>query len=148
MNFTILSDDKRRIPLNMEQINAYASRWKPHTSFEIEIVRRTPKVSSAMRGYYFAEVVPKLGEYLGYDVDEILLLHRQLKITYFQHKATLLERLKLPPMTEDKHGIWRNVPSVFGNDSEIGIPEKVTFLDWVIRVAAKEGCYIENPKNQ
>ena len=46
----------------------------------------------------------------------------------------------------DKKGIYRNVPSVFSNESEIRVPQKKSFVDWVIRTAAKEGVYIEDPK--
>ena len=129
MNFTILSDDKRRLPLNMEQINAYASRWKPHTSFEVSIVKRQPKVSSPMRKYYFSAVLPPFAKELGYDPDEELLLHNQLKIVFF----------KCEP---DERGIYRKVPSVFSNESELTVPEKVPFVDWVCRKAAQYGVYI------
>ncbi len=143
MEAIILSDENRKLPLSMDSVNAYCSRWKPHTAFEVSIVRRTPRVSSPMRAYYFAEVIAKLGEELGYDIEEIELLHRQLKITYFKLKGPLLEKYKLPEMIEDKHHIWRNVPAVFGNDSEIPVLEKVKFLDWVIRIAGKEGVIIK-----
>jgi hypothetical protein len=71
-------------------------------------------------------------EHLGYDPDEEMLFHRQLKIVYFQIKP-------------DTKGIYRHVPHVFSNDSEIPVPKKKKFVDWVIRKAAQEGVYIEDP---
>ena len=68
----------------MAAINTYVSRWKPNTPFDFEVVRRVAKVSSPMRSYYFSSVVKPYGEHLGYDADEVLLLHKQLKIVYFQ----------------------------------------------------------------
>ena len=134
MKFKIKSGKNREIRLNMDAINTYASRWKPGTEFKIEIVRRQAKKSDPMRKYYFSSVAKPYGEHLGYDADEILLLHRQLKIVYFQ-------------VQPDAKGIYRNkdIPSVFGNDSALPIDEKVKFLDWVTRKAAKDGVYIQPP---
>ena len=132
MKFQLVSDDNRRITLNMDAINAYTSRWVPHTSFDLELTRRVAKKSDPMRHFYWAVVVRTYGEHLGYDADELELLHRQLKIVYF----------KVEP---DKKGVYRNVPSVFSNDSELPVPEKKKFLDWVVRVAARDDCYIPMP---
>ena len=61
-----------------------------------------------------------------------MLFHRQLKIVYFQ-------------IEPDKKGIYRKVPSVFGNESDIPVSKKKQFVDWVIRKASIEGCYIDDP---
>jgi len=124
---------KGKLNINWDHIETYASRWKEGTIFDVEIVRRQKMVSSPMRKYYFAAVLPPFMEQLGYDPDEEELFHRQLKIVFF----------KIEP---DAKGIYRNVPSVFGNDSEMPISEKTKFLEWVIRKAAQEGVYIENPE--
>jgi hypothetical protein len=135
MKFTLLSDDNRKLSFNMERINVYASRWKPHTPFEIEITKRQPRKSDPLRSYYFAVVLPAFMEHLGYEKDEELLFHRQLKIVYFNIKP-------------DTKGIYRNVPSVFSNDSDIPVPEKKKFIDWVVRKAAQEGVYIPDPNEE
>lgn len=132
MKFKLVSDKNRKVHLDMDKIQLYVSRWKPFTPFDFEIVRRVAKKSDPMRHYYFGVVVRTYAEHLGYDADEIELLHRQLKITYFQVKP-------------DSKGIYRNVPSVFSNESDIDVPEKKKFTDWVIRCAAKDGCYIPDP---
>lgn len=132
MRFKAISDINRKLNLNWSVINIYTSRWKPDTWFDIEIVRRQAKKSDPMRKYYFAAVLPPFMKYLGYDPDEELLFHRQLKIVYFRIK----------PDTKEIH---RNVPSVFGNESVLPVSEKNEFVDWVIRKAAQEGCYIPDP---
>ena len=86
-----------------------------------------------MRKYYFAEVLPTFAGGIGYDPDEYLLFHQQLKIVYFQ-------------IEPDKKGIYRKVPHVFANESDIPVPEKKKFVDWVIRKAAMEGVYIKDPQ--
>ena len=132
MKFKVTSDSQRKIKINWDHINLYALRWKPGTEFEVEITRKQKKVSDPMRKYYFAAVLPPFMSHLGYDPEDQELFHRQLKIVYFQ-------------IEPDKKGIYLDVPSVFGNDSDMPISEKTKFLDWVIRKAAQEGCYIENP---
>ena len=123
---------KGKLNINWEHITTYTSRWKDGTEFYVEITRKQKTVSDPMRKYYFAAVLPPFMSHLGYDPEEEELFHRQLKIVYFR-------------IEPDNKGIYRNVPSVFGNDSEIPISEKTQFLDWVIRKAAQEGVYIENP---
>ena len=130
MKFDTLSNDNPHQHLNWNSINAYVSRYKPHTSFEVSITRRQAKVSDPMRKYYFAAVLPPFMDELGYDPDEQELFHRQLKIVFFKCE-------------KDKRGIYRNVPSVFGNDSEMPMDEKVKYLEWVCRKASQAGVYIE-----
>jgi len=130
MKFKILSDEKRCLNLNTENINTYISRWKPKTRFIVEIKRYEKKVSDPMRKLYFGVVLPPFMAHLGYDPDEQELFHRQLKIVYFNIKP-------------DAKGIYRKVPSVFGNESELPMSEKKKYLDWVLRKSAQEGCYID-----
>ena len=132
MKLQTISTDDRKLNLNWDSINTYISKYKPGTAFEIEIVRRQPRKSDPLRKYYFAAVVKPFMEHLGYEPDELELFHRQLKITYFQIKP-------------DLKGIYRNVPSVFSNESDIPVPVKKKFVDWVIRKASIEGCYIDDP---
>jgi hypothetical protein len=132
MKFKAISNEKRQLEFNWQHINLYCSRWKPETSFDIEIVRRVAKKSDAMRSWYFAGVLPPLSRHLGYETDEDLLVHEQLKIRYF----------KIEP---DKRGIYRGVPSVFSNESDLPVPDKKAFVDYVVRKAAIAGCYIEDP---
>ena len=133
MRFKARTDENRKLEVNWERVNAYLSRWKPNTYLDIEITKRQSKRSDPMRKYYFSAVIKPFMAHLGYEPDELELFHRQLKITFFQIK-------------QDKKGIYRNVPSVFSNESKIAVPDKKRFVDWVVRTAAKEGCYIEDPK--
>jgi len=133
MKFRARTDEHRKLDVRWDLVNAYVARWKPGTYLDVEIKRRQPKRSDPMRCYYFGAVLPPFMEHLGYDRDEEELFHRQLKIVYF----------KIQP---DAKGIYRNVPSVFGNESEIPVSEKREFTEWVIRKAAQEGVYIPEPE--
>lgn len=120
------------LEINWDHLDTYASRWKDGTHFDVEIVRREKKIPDPLRKYYFAAVLPPFMAHLGYDPDEEELFHRQLKIVYF----------KISP---DAKGIYRKVPSVFGNESELPISKKQEFVEWVCRKAAQDGVYIESP---
>ena len=133
MKFRSLSNKNRKLDLNWDHINLYVSRYKPNTPFEILITRRQAKKSDPMRKYYFAAVLPPFMNHLGYERDEEELFHRQLKIVYFNIKP-------------DKKGIYRNVPSVFSDESNLDISIKQEFVEWVKRKAAHEGVYIDDPK--
>jgi len=86
-----------------------------------------------MRKYYFGAVLPEFMKHLGYEPEEEMIFHRQLKIVYFKIKR-------------DLKGIYRGVPSVFSNESDLPVPEKKAFVDWALRKAAQEGCYIDDPR--
>ena len=132
MKFKAMSDEQRKLKVNWEHINLYVSRYKPDTPFDVEVVRRQAKKSDPLRMYYFAVVIKEFMKHLGYEPDEEMLFHRQLKIVYFQIKA-------------DDKGMFRNVPSVFSNESDLDVSIKKEFVDWVIRKAAHEGVYIPDP---
>jgi hypothetical protein len=139
MNFKVVSDHNRNVCLNMTAIQAYASRYKPGTSFDVEFVRRVPKkvASPEQRGYYYAEVLPKLMLACGYDPEESSMVHRQLKIIFFH-------------VQPDKRGIYRDkeIPSVFSLESDIGVEKRCQFIDWVARKAAENGEYVNPPKGK
>ena len=117
----------------MDLIDSYLQGFKPDTWFDIEIKRKTKKKSDPLRSYYFSAVLPIYMEHLGYEPQEQELFHDQLKKVYFQ-------------VQPDKKGIYRNVPHVFSNsESELDVPEKVKFVEWVKRCGAKDGVYIEDP---
>ena len=118
-----------KLSVNWERIGVYLSRWKDGTMLDVEITRRQRTKSDPMRKYYFGVVLPLFAEHLGYDKDEHLLLHRQLKIVYFR-------------VEPDAKGIHRHVPPVFSDKSEIPVSEKSAFVAWVQRKAAQEGVYI------
>ena len=124
-----------KIDINWDKLSLYVARWNEGEWFEIDITRRQKRKSDPMRKYYFSTVLPLFAQHLGYEPDEEMLLHRQLKITYF----------KIEP---DKKGIYRKVPSIYSDDSDIIIPEKKKFQDWVIRKAAQSGVYIPDPKGK
>jgi len=124
---------KGKIDINWRHLDTYTSRWKDGATFTVEITREQRKHSSPQRKMYFAGILPEFAKGLGYDPDEYLLFHRQLKIVYFQ-------------VQPDKKGIYRNVPHVFADESELPVPEKSKFIEWVLRKAAMEGIYIETNK--
>ena len=134
MKFKARINDKREIEVRWDLVNTYLSRWKPGTILNFDITRRQEKKSDPMRKYYFGVVIKEFMKHLGYEVDEEELFHRQLKIVYFQIKP-------------DAKGIYRNVPSVFSNESDLDVSVKKEFCDWVIRKAAQEGVYIPDPND-
>lgn len=134
MRFQVLSDENRKLPLNMAHINAYASKWKPFTPFDCEITRKQTKSHDPQRRYYWAVVLPALMQELGYDPEEDELVHRHLKITYF----------KVQP---DKRGIYRekDIPSVFSNEPTVKPRERNEFVEWMLRKCAEYGVYVPEP---
>jgi hypothetical protein len=125
--------DNGKLNVNWERVEAYLSRWPDGTVLDLEIVRRQRTKSDPQRKFYFGVVLPLFMEHLGYDKDEQEIFHRQLKIVYFQIKP-------------DAKGIYRKVPSVFSNESELVVSEKSKYVEWVVRKAAQEGVYIPDPE--
>lgn len=132
MKFKTITDKNRMIHLNMEAINAYCARWKPGTSIDISITRKKKTVSDPLRRYYWSIVLPIFLEAFGYNPDENELLHFFLKCKFFGIES-------------DEHGIYRNVPSVFGNNSKEPIEVKQKFIAWLKRKSAEQGYYIPDP---
>ena len=145
MDFKLVSGDDRKIFINMNLVDIYTGRYKAGTSYDVSVTRRQKKVSDPMRRYYFAAVLPPLLKELFYEKDEGLLVHHQLKIRYFERHPDYLDENGDPIIKQDERGIWRNVPSVFSNKSKLDISAKKEFVDWVIRIAAAYGVYIEDP---
>jgi len=143
MRFRAKTNAKRQLDIRWEQINAYLAKWKPGTLLDIEIVRHQSTISDPMRKLYFAAVLPPFARHMGYDPDEYKLVHRQLKIVFYEPQGDVLAKYRLPPITKDKRGIYRNVPRVFAKKSKFPVKEKKRFLDWVLRKSAQEGCYID-----
>ncbi len=138
MKFKAMSDGNRKLQVNWARVEIYVTRYKPNTSFVLEITRRQAKVSDPMRRYYFAEVMPKLTEGLGYEKDEVLLLHHLLKARYFRSDPK-------HGVYQDERGMWRNVPAVFAKESDLDVSVKKEFVDWVVRTGAKHGVMIDDP---
>ena len=136
MKFQARTNEKRQLDVRWDLINTYVSRWKPGTFLTLEITRRQKKRSDPLRKYYFSTVLPLFMAHLGYEKEEELLFHHQLKATYFQRSHECYQ---------DKRGIWRNVPSVFGNDSDMDVSLKHEFVEWVKRKAAEYGVYVPDP---
>ena len=145
MKFKAFTNDQRKLDVNWDHVSLYVSKWKPHTPLVVEITRRQAKKSDPMRRYYFAVVIPKFMKHEGYEPSEELFFHHQLKITYFEYHKDYLDKDGKPTIKQDKHGIWRNVPSVFGNDSDMDISVKQEFVEWVKRKAGESGVYIPDP---
>lgn len=135
MKFRARTDDNKKLDVNWDRVTAYLSKWPVGTLLDVEIVRRQPRRSDPLRAYYFAAVLPPIMESAGYEKDEILDLHKFMKIRYYNVKP-------------DKWGIYRkkDIPSVFGNKSQIPVSGKKEFVDYVVRKAAKVGIYIDDPR--
>jgi len=129
MKFVARTDDNRKLECRWDLVNEYCKKWKPGTVLNLEITRKQKTKSDPMRKMYFAAILPEFARHLGYDPDENLLFHRQLKIVFFQIKP-------------DKKGIYRKVPHVFADKSTLPISEKKRFIEWVLRKAAQEGKII------
>ena len=132
MKFRQKTDDNRRLHFNMEQINIYTSRRLPNTEYDIEIKPYKKKKSLPMQKYFFAEVMEKMCQELGYYPNEKEDLHKHMKITYFSIKP-------------DKLGVYRNIPSVFGEESTLPIDGKWKYVEWVRHQAASLGIYTNDP---
>lgn len=134
MNFKCVSNDNREISINWDTVNQYVSRYMAGTPFDVSITRRVRRKSDPLRKYYFAIAMPVFLDTLGYERDEDLLVHRHLKITYFRVKP-------------DERGIYRekDIPSVFSDESDIPVREKLKFVEWVKRKCAEYGGYIPDP---
>lgn len=132
MKFQVVSDKNRKLNINWDRVNMYIAKYQENTPFDVEIVRRQPRVSDPMRRYYFSTVLRLFAENQGYERHEELGFHDQLKALYFGCKP-------------DKWGVYRDLPSVFSNESPLPVSDKKKFMDWVVRLAAKEGVYIPDP---
>lgn len=141
MKFKLKSDSKKQIRLNMDAIQAYVSRHKPMTEFEFSITRRKEitLASKNQRSFYFGYILPPFMEELGYDPEDTEQFHLYAKVTFFQNDPDF-------KITQDDRGIWHGVPSVFSLDPDIGDGKRRKFIDWILRRAAYEGVYIEDPK--
>jgi len=134
MKFYTVSDKDRKLTnINWSHINRYLSRWVGGTEFVIEIKRHEETESDPQRKWYYSSVLPKLSREVGYDPHEDSLVHDQLKARYFNIKP-------------DKRGVLRGLPSVFSKKSTMTVKEKGEFIEWVLRIAAEYGVYIEEPK--
>ena len=142
MKFKLVSDNNRKIHFNMEAINAYTGKWKPNTSFDLDIVRRVAKKSDAQRAYYFSTVLPTYAKNSGYEITEYYMFHVHLKVRFFQgYYQGKGEKEKMPYY--DSLNVPRNVPALFADDSEFDVGMKTLFIDWVIRRAsAVDNVYI------
>ena len=121
----IKSNDRRQVDLPRGDIDAFVSAFDPDTWFEVIVKKYHSKRSDPLRKYYFGFVLPPWMKKIGYEPDELDLVHGQLKCRYFNIKP-------------DKRGIYRNVPSVFGEGSDLEVPEKHDFVEWAIRKAAHD----------
>ena len=132
MKFSLKSDAERRININMIQIAAHVARWKPGTEFEVSVVRKQKTVSDPMRRYFFGVVFPIFCDAYGYDPDDEVILYHHLKALFFR-------------INPDAHGVYKGVPSLFGNNSEIAIANKAKFVEWIKRKSAEQGAYTPDP---
>jgi len=133
MKLRAKTNNERKLILNWDLINVYLQGFKPDTWFDITITRKTKKISDPLRKYYFAGVLPPFMKELGYEPDDEDQFHLQLKVRYFNIKP-------------DERGIYKDIPHVFHKDkTELDVPKQVEFVEWVKRLAAKYGVYIEDP---
>ena len=146
MKFKAQINPKQQLYINWDLVNTYLKRWKVGTVLDVEIVRKQKTKSDPQRKMYFSLILPEFAKGLGYDPDEYLDFHRQLKIVFFEPQAKLIESFGLKAVHKDPKGVYRNVPHVFHNDSKLPVKEKTRFIEWVLRRAAYEGIYIETEK--
>jgi hypothetical protein len=134
VKFKSKSDKNRNIKINLGLINTYVSRYLPGTEFEIEIVRRKRKKSDPLRKYFYGVVLPLFCDAYGYDAEERLTVHKHCKCLYFS-------------VEPDKHGVYRDrdVPALFGDDTEKDNQVKLKYIKWMQRKAAEAGVYIPDP---
>lgn len=134
MKFKLKSNDNRQITLNIDAINTYVARYVANTEFCFEVVRKKRIKSDPMRKYFYAVVLPGFCNAYGYDPEEQLTVHKHCKILWFN-------------VQPDSHGIYRDrdIPALFGNDSEKDIQTKQEYIEWMKRKAAEEGVYIPDP---
>jgi len=116
-----------RLVYNRELLAIYLNRFKDQTVFKCVIKRPQKSSSNSQRKYYFGSVLPTLMDHLGYDRDDKLSFHNQLKILYFT-------------VEPDKHG-FLVAPSVFTKGAKT-TKQAANFINWVQRKAAEYGCYI------
>ena len=124
------------LPLESNQwelLKLHLERYKPDTMIEIEVRRFERKESSPMRKYYFGYVLKRLLEATGYDPDEALIVHHNLKGTFFEHDPEY-------DVKRDERGIFRNVPHVFSKKSPVPISKKKEFIAWVTRKGVEYGA--------
>jgi len=126
MKARLVSDENRRVHLNMDAINAYTAKWKPGSPFDFELTRKVKRVSDPARKYYYGVVLPCFLDAYYYERDEGDMIHRFLKIKYFS-------------VQPDSHGVVRekDIPSVFSNDPTVPPDQRNAFTAWVIRKAAQ-----------
>lgn len=145
MDFKLVSNDARRVHINIDLINIYTSRYLPGTSYDLSITRRQARKSDPMRKYYFGFVLPPLMLKVGYSVDETREFHKQLKIRHFIDHPDFLDAEGKTIIKQDEWGIWQNVPHVFRDESTLVISVKKVFVDRVRQIAAEEGVYTPDP---
>ena len=121
-------------------ITNYISRYKDGTRFEWEIKIKARRKSDPQRKLYFAAILPKFMEAVGYDPPEYLDVHRFLKIRWFEPQSQLLEDHGLKPITKDDHGYYHNVPDLFSEKSQIPVDVRTRYIDWVTRIASEYGA--------
>lgn len=131
MRFQLISDANRRVHVNMAAVDAYTAKRKPGTPFDFSITWRVKRVSDPQRKYYYSTVLPAFLDAYYYERDEGLIVHRHLKIKYFN-------------VQPDKHGVYRekDIPSVFSDEPTVEPNERKLFLDWVVRKCAQS----DNPQ--
>lgn len=86
--------------------------------------------SDPQRKFYFSAVLTPFGEAQGYDKTELLFFHHQLKGLFFN-------------IQPDRFGMYKNLPAVFGEDSDLDTKRKTEFIDFVLREAARNDVDIQ-----
>lgn len=124
-------------------VRNYINRYKDGSKFILELKLKQRKKSDPQRKLYFAHVLPKFMEAVGYDPHEDLEVHRFLKIRFFEPQGYLLEKFNLKPIKQDEHGFHHNVPHLFGDKSVITVDVRTKFIEWVVRIAIEYGAEFE-----
>jgi len=133
MKFKAIVGLHPKLRYNTDQVEKYLLKFKAGTVLDMELKRARKSRSEPQQAYYWANVLPTLGDHLGYDRGpEQERLHDWLKCLYFN-------------IQPDSRGIYKGIPSVWGKESKLDVKERSEFVDYVIRLAAKEGVVINEP---
>ena len=127
MDFTARKEEMR---FDHPTINRYLEKWKNDTVFNVSITRPKRTNSDPLRNYYWGKVIRSFMK-LGYEPQDFENLHKHFKFSFFKPQP-------------DELGI-KPEPMVFSKKSKITVDQKWDFVEWVRRIAARQGLDIQDP---
>lgn len=130
MKFRAIISERYGLNMNRELVKAFLEGFKPGTPMSVEIKKYRKPATDSQRGLYFGHILPEFMKGLGYETTEKDLFHAQLKGLFYGIKP-------------DRFGMYRGLPSVFGAKSKLTQEQRTEFIDGILRMAAREGVYID-----